>query len=278
MEGAEQWVTRQWSEITRPSADCKTTFLDVSSHLEEHANKKFFERRHWTVTRQWSEVTRPSADCQTTFFGRFKPLGNFLKEVTERSRDCGRKSRDRRPTVKQRFWTFQAIRKIFVKCHWTVTRQWTGVMRQTADCQTTFFVRFKQLGKILKNVPERSRDSGRRSRDRRPTVKQRFFDVSSNRETFCKKWLNGHATVVWGHATVGDCQAHICMYIFMNKREKERSAGTDSLWILSIFTLASWIYAMWPIFMMGEERERKREREREEKREREYLAGSCYLQ
>ena len=50
-----------------------------------------------------------------------------------------------------------------------------------------------------------------------------------------------------------------------------RSAGTASLWILSIFTLASWIYTMWPICTMGmrkgererEERERERERERE---------------
>ena len=30
-----------------------------------------------------------------------------------------------------------------------------------------------------------------------------------------------------------------------------RSAWTASLWILSIFTLANWIYAMWPIFIMG---------------------------
>ena len=64
------------------------------------------------------------------------------------------------------------------------------------------FGRFEQLGKFLKKVTERSRDSGRRSRDRRPTVKQRFFDVSSNSEIFWKKSLNGHATVVGGHATV----------------------------------------------------------------------------
>ena len=72
-----------------------------------------------------------------------------------------------------------------------------------ADCQTTFFERFNQFGKILTKVTERSRDSGRRSRDRRPTVKQRFFDVSSNLGKFRKKSLNGHATVVRGHATVG---------------------------------------------------------------------------
>ena len=77
------------------------------------------------------------------------------------------------------------------------------VTRPSADCQTTFFGRFKQLEKNLKKVAERSRDSGRRSRDRRPTVKQRFLDVSSNLKFFFKKSLNGHATVVGGHATVG---------------------------------------------------------------------------
>ena len=59
-------------------------------------------------------------------------------------------------------------------------RGWSEVTRPSADCQTTFFRRFKQFGKILKKVAERSRDSGRRSRDRRPTVKQRFLDVSSD--------------------------------------------------------------------------------------------------
>ena len=126
-----------------------------------------------------------------------------MKKVAERSRDSGRRSRDRRPTVKQRFldvssnkkkfwkktlnghatvvgghatvgrlsnnvfWTFQAIWENFEKSRWTVTRQWL------------------------------------RSRDRRPTVKQCFLDVSSNKKQFWKKSLNGHATVVGGHATVG---------------------------------------------------------------------------
>ena len=191
-----------------------------------------FEKSRWTVTRQLSEVTRPSADCQKTFFGRFMQLEifwkkslnghatvvgghatvgrlsnnvfstfqaiweNFLKKVAERSRDSGRRSRDRRPTVKQRFldvssdlgkfwkkslnghatvvgghatvgwlsnnvfWTFQAIRKKFEKSRWTVTRQWSEVTRPSADCQTTFFGRFMRFGKILKKVAERSRDSG----------------------------------------------------------------------------------------------------------------------
>ena len=144
------------------------------------AARRNFEKSRWTVMRQWSEVRRPSADCQTTFFGRFKQFGKILKKVAERSRDSGRRSRDRRPTVKQRFWAFQAIRKFLGKSHWTVTRQWSEVTWPSADCQTTFFRRFKQLGEILKKVAERSRDSGRRSRDRRLTFKQRFLDVSSN--------------------------------------------------------------------------------------------------
>ena len=132
-------VTRQWlrSRDRRPTV--KQRFLDVSSDLGKFRKKSL--NGHATVV----EVTRPSADCQTTFFGRFKQLEIFLKKVAERSRDSSRRSRDCRPTVKQRF-----------------------------------FGRFKRFGKILKKVAERSRDSGRRSRDRRPTVKQRFFDVSSN--------------------------------------------------------------------------------------------------
>ena len=184
-------VTRQWlrSRDRRPTV--KQRFLDVSSDLGRFWKKSLnghvtvvgghatvgrlsnnvfwtfraiwenFEKSRWTVTWQWSEVTRLSADCQTTFFGRFKRFGKILKKVAERSRDSGRRSRDRRPTVKQRF-----------------------------------FGRFKRFGKILKKVAERSRDSGRRSRDRRPTVKQRFLDVSSDLGEFWKKSLNGHATVV----------------------------------------------------------------------------------
>ena len=65
------------------------------------------------------------------------------------------------------FSTFQAIWENFEESRWTVTRQWL------------------------------------RSRDRRPTVKQRFLDVSSDLGKFWKNSLNGHATVVGGHATVG---------------------------------------------------------------------------
>ena len=116
---------------------------------------------------------RPSADCQTTFFRRFKQIGNISKKVAERSRDSGRRSRDRRPTVKQRLYTFQAIWKIFEKSHWTVTRQWSEFTRPSADCQTT------------------------------------FLDVSSNKEKFWKKSLKGRTTVVEVHATVGQLSNNV---------------------------------------------------------------------
>ena len=227
-------VTRQWTEVTRTSTDCQTTFLDVWSNLENFWKKSLNGQA--TVFGGHATVGQLSNNV----FGRFKRYGNFLKKVAELSRDSGRRSRDRRPTVKQRFldvssdfrkfwkkslnghatvigghatigrlsnnvfWTFQAIRNFFEKSRWTVTRQWSEVTRPSADCQTTFFRRFKRLGKILKKVTEGSRDSGRRSRDRRPTGtgKQRFLDVSSNFGKFRKKSLNGHATVVGGHATV----------------------------------------------------------------------------
>ena len=217
--------------VTWQSAEFQTKFVRLSNQVGGDATVgrlsnncfpryqaigRIFEKSRWTVTRQWSEVTRLSADCQTTFFGRSNRFVKILKKVAERSRDSGRRSRDRRPTVKQRFldvpidlgkfwkkvaersrdsgwghatvgrlsnnvfWTFQAIWENFEKSRRTVTRQWSEVTRPSADCQTTFFGRFKQLEIFLKKVAERSRDSGRRSRDCRPTVKQRVFDVWSN--------------------------------------------------------------------------------------------------
>ena len=53
---------------------------------------------------------------------------------------------------------------------------------QSSDRPLTFKQSFKQFGEFLRKVTERSRDSGRRSRDRRPTVKLRFLEVSCNLE------------------------------------------------------------------------------------------------
>ena len=242
------------------------------------AIRNFFEKSRWTVTRQWSEVTRPSADCQTTFFVRFKWFGKILKKVAERSRDSGwghatvgrlsnnvfstlqaiwenfwkkslnghatvvgghatvgrrsyndfstfqairkffeksrwtvtrqwLRSRDRRPTVKQRFWTFQAIRKKFEKSRWTVTRQWSEVTRPSTDCQTTIFRRFKQLEIFFWKMSLNGHATvvgGHATVG--PTDKQRFLYVSSDLGKFWKKSLNGHATVVEVTRPSADCQ------------------------------------------------------------------------
>ena len=166
---AECDAVREWSEVTRPSADCQTTFFRRFKQLEKYL-KKVVERsrdsgrrsrdRRLTVKQRFLDVSsnlgkfwKKSLNGHATLvgghatvgrlsnnvFGCFKQLENFLKKVTERSRDSGRKSRDRRPTVKQRFWMFQAIRKFLEKSHWTVTRQWSEVTRPSDDCQTTFF-------------------------------------------------------------------------------------------------------------------------------------------
>ena len=174
-------------------------------------------------------------------FGRFKQFGKILKKVAERSRDSGRRSRDHRPTVKQRFLDVSNdLGKFWKKSlngHATVVE----VRRLSADCQTTFFGRFKQLEKNLKKVAERSRDSGRRSRDRRLTVKQRFSTFQAIRKLFVK--THRRVTRQWSVVMrlSADCQAHICMYIIINERERERE----------------------------KERERERERQRESERERE---------
>ena len=149
------------------------------------------------------EVTRPSADCQTTFFGRFKQLENFRKKslngqvtVVGCHVTVGRLSNNV-------FRTFQAIWEIFFKKslngHVTVV----GGPATVGLLSNNVFGRFKQFERILNKVAERSLNSGRRSRDRRPTVKQRFFGRFKQLEIFLKKSLNGHATVVGGHANIG---------------------------------------------------------------------------
>ena len=78
------------------------------------------------------------------------------------------------------FSTFQANRKFFQKKPLNGHATVVGGHATVSQLSNNVFGRFKQLENFLKKVAERSRDSGRRSRDRRPTVKQRFLDVSSN--------------------------------------------------------------------------------------------------
>ena len=225
-------VTWQWSEVTRLSADCQTTFFGRFKRFE-----KYFEKSRWTVTRQWLRSRDRRPTVKTTFFRRFNRFGKILKKVAERSRDSGRRSRDRRPTVKQRFLDVSSDLEKFRKSRWTVTRQWL----RSRDRRPTVKQRFWTFQAIWGNF-EKSRwtvtRQWSRSRDRRPTVKQRFWmfqairkfceighwtvtrqwskvtrpwadcqttflDVSSNKDTFCKKSPKGHVTVVGGHATFG---------------------------------------------------------------------------
>ena len=172
------------------------------------------------------------------FFRRFKQIGKILKQVAERPRDSRRRSRDRWLTVKQLFSTFQTNWQHFEKSCWTITRQWSKVTRPSADSRTTFFRRFNRNGIVLKKVAERFESVVGRSRDGRLTVKQFYLDVSTKMANFwkslwtvtrqsskitrpstdcqttsyrrfnrngkiLKKSLNGQATVVGGHATVG---------------------------------------------------------------------------
>ena len=242
--------------VTWQSADFQTKFVRLSNQVGDDATVgrlsnncfpryqaigRIFEKSRWTVTREWSEVTRLSADCQTTFSRRFKQLEIFLKKVAERSRDSGRRSRDRRPTVKQRFldvpidlgkfWkkslnghvtvvevtppsadyqtTFFGRFKRFGKILKKVAERSRNSGRRSRDHRTTFFRRFKQLEKILKKVAERSRDSSRRSRDRRPTVKQRFWMFQAIRKFFqISHWT---VTRQWSEVTrlSADCQTTI---------------------------------------------------------------------
>ena len=233
------------------------------------AIRNFFEKSRWTVTWQWSEVTRLSADCKTTFLRRFKQLEIFLKKVAERSRDSGRRSRDRRPTVKQRFFVrfkwfgkilkkvaersrnsgwghatvgrlsktfsgrFKQLKKFLKKSCWTVTRQWSEVTRPSADCQTTFFGRFKRFGKILKKVAERSRDSGWGHATVGRLSNNVFWTFQAIRKILGKKSLNGHATVVGGHATVGRLSNNVFQTfqaIWENFEKKVAERSRDSGW------------------------------------------------
>ena len=215
------------------------------------------------AVREWSEVTRPSADCQTTIFRRFKQLEIFLKKVAERSRDSGRRSRDRRPTVKQRFLDVSSdLGKFWKKSlngHATVV----GGHATVGRLSNNVFGRFKRFGKILKKVAERSRDSGwghatvgrlsnnvfwtfqairkkilkkvaersrdsgRRSRDRRLTVKQRFWTFQAIRKLFVK--THRRVTRQWSVVTrlSADCQAHMCMYIIINERERDSERARE---------------------------------------------------
>ena len=218
---------RQWFEVTRPSADCQNNFS-----LTFQAIRKFKKNSRRTVTRQWSEVTRPSTDCQTTFFLRFKQFGKHLIKVAEGSRDSGRRSRDRRQTVKQCFFDVSSNSEIFWKESLNGHATVVGGHATVGRLSNNVFSTFQAIRKFFEKVTERSRDRGRRSRDRWLTVKQRFFNVPRNPEIFWKKSLNGHATVARGHVTVGRLSNNFCSTFQANQKsfERNRWTVTQQLW------------------------------------------------
>ena len=85
-------------------------------------------------------------------------------------------------------WTFQAIRNYFGKKslngHVTVVGGPATVGRLSNNVFWTFQATWEIF---LKKVAERSRDSGWRSRDRRPAVKQRFFERFKQIRKICEK-------------------------------------------------------------------------------------------
>ena len=145
-------------------------------------------------------------------FGRFKQLEIFLKNVAEQSRDSGRRSRDRRLTVKQRFWMFQAIRKLFVKSHRRVTRQWSVVTRLSAGCQAHICVY------IIIN--ERERESERaRERERETEYKNQAKKLPRQ---FSRLLTPAPSLSVFhGNLPQEICGASSLMFI-MGERERKR--------------------------------------------------------
>ena len=138
-------------------------------------------------------------------FLTFQAIRRNLEKSHWRSRDSGRRSRDRWMTFKQRFLDVSNNSKKFWKKSLKVTRQWSEVTRPLYDCQTTFFWRFKQFGKILKKVTE---GHGQWSEVTRPLddCQTTFLDVSSNSEKFRKKSLK--VTRQWSEVTrpLYDCR------------------------------------------------------------------------
>ena len=187
-------------EVTRPSADCQTTFFRRFKRFGKILKKSL--NGHATVV----EVTRPSADCQTTFSGRFKRFGKILKKVAEWSRDSGWGHATVGRLSNNVFWTFQAIRNFFEKSRWKVTRQWFGGHATVGRLSNNVFWTFQAIWENFEKSRWMVTRQWLRSRDRRPTVKQRFLDVSSDLGKFWKKSLNGHATVVEVTRPSADCQ------------------------------------------------------------------------
>ena len=113
-------VTRQWSEVTRPSADCRTSSFDVSNKLEIFSKKSL--NGHATVVGGQATVSWLSTNVY--FDVSSKNGENFEKSRWTVTRQSIGGQATVRPTVKQLvFRRFKRKwQKNFKKSRWTVTR------------------------------------------------------------------------------------------------------------------------------------------------------------
>ena len=169
-----RWTVRQqWLVVTRPSADCRTTFFRRFKQFGKLLKKKSLNG-HATVVGGHATVGWLSNNV----FRRLKQFRNFLKKVTEGHATVVGGHATVGWLSNNAFLTFQAIRKFLKKDtegHATVA----GGHATVVWLSNNVFLTFQAIRKNFEKSHWRSRDSVRRSRDRWMTVKQRFLDVSS---------------------------------------------------------------------------------------------------
>ena len=213
--------------IGKKNKETRKTFASRASICGRRSteNLETTEVAEQSIARQSSKVTRPLADCQTTFSWRFNQNGKMLRKVAERSRDSRRMVT--RLSAESQTILCRRISKNgkFKKNCWMVTRQWLEVTRSSTDSQTTLFWRYSKNSKILKKVAVRSRNSRRRSRDRRLAVKQPYFDVTAKTEKFWKsRWtVTRQSSEVTQSST--DCQLFLDVSTKMTKFWKKSLNG-----------------------------------------------------
>ena len=111
----------------------ETTKLWNQETMKQWNNEtmKLWNYENYEPMKSWNYETTKLRNYETMelwtvkqlFFDVLSKMAKFRRIVAEKSRDSGRRSRDRRPSLKQLFSTFQANRKFFEKSRWTVTRQ-----------------------------------------------------------------------------------------------------------------------------------------------------------
>ena len=174
-------VTRQWSEVTRPSADCQTTFFGRSNRFGKIL-KKVAERSRdsgwghatvgrlsnnvfWTFQAILGEFRKKSLNGHASVVGGHATVGRLSNNVfSDVPIDLGKfwkKSLNGHATVvgghatvgrlsNNVFWTFQAIWENFEKSRWTVHATVVGGHATIGRLSNNVFGCFKQLENFLK--------------------------------------------------------------------------------------------------------------------------------